>query len=132
MTNVTLENELRFHVTDAVGIASKLTDYIANQAKTNIKAMWAGAVDGKGYFSFITADNDAVKNSLKDTEFSDFMENQVVVARVPDQVGSCADLTKKIGDAGINIHFIYTTIFDNEPAIVLHTEDNQKALDLLS
>ncbi len=130
MSKVTLEKQLNFETANKTGVAGKLNSLIADQAKVNIKAEWAGVIDGKGFFGFITSDNQRVKDALQGSDFTKFEEQDMLVVRVPDQAGACAEITNKIAKAGVNIQCFYTTVFDNHPAVVLSTEDNQKAFAL--
>lgn len=129
MTNASIEKELRIQTPDSVGMAGKLTSYISGTG-TNIKSMWGGSWEHKGMFSFVTEDNEKVKNALSGSEFSDYSESDVLVVWVPDKKGTCSEVASKIGKAGININYFYTTIFDNKPAVILSTDDNQKAYGL--
>ncbi len=132
MTFATLEKEIQIETPNTVGTAGKLNGMIAQQANSDIKATWAGAMNGKGQFSIITEDPNRVKDVLKSSEFSNYHEGEVVVVRVDDQKGALANVTEKIGNAGLNISYMFTTIFDNEPAIVVSTDDNQKAFKLFN
>jgi len=67
---------------------------------------------------------------LKNSDFKTFKEQDVVVVRTTDTVGTCAEIASKVGSAGISINYLFTTIFDNDPAVVLSTENNQAALKL--
>ena len=132
MSNASLEKELKIITENTTGIAGKLTSLIANEANVNIKALWGGVLNGKGNFSIITDNNANVATTLKNSEFNNLQEGELLVVRVPNKIGSCANIASTIGSAGIDINFLFTTIFDNEPAVVLSTKNNQKALGLLS
>ena len=132
MTFATVEKELQIETPNTVGTAGKLNTMIAQQANSNIKATWAGAVNGKGLFSIIADDSSRVKDVLKSSEFSKLQEHEVVVIRVEDQQGAFAKVAEKIGSAGLNISHMFTTIFDNEPAIVVSTDNNNKTFELFN
>ncbi len=130
MTFATLEKELQIETPHTAGVAGKLHTLIAQKANSNIKATWAGIVEGKGLFSILTDDANRVKDVLKTSEFSKLKEQEVVVIRLEDQKGSLAKVVEKIGKAGLNISHMFTTIFDNKPVIVVSTDNNQKTFEL--
>ena len=57
MTFATLEKEIQIEPPNTVGTAGKLNTMIAQQANSNIKATWAGTVNGKGLFSMFLPDD---------------------------------------------------------------------------
>src|SRR3990172_7189170 len=122
MLFATMEKELKLNAPNKIGVVGKINSLIAKDAKTNIKAFWAGVEGNHGRLAFITNDNNKVKQVLKDTEFNQYQEDEVVVIRTKDQVGSAAEVTKKIADAGVNIQYICTTLFDGEPSIVVYSD----------
>jgi len=130
MANATLMKSIFIETTNEPGIASQLTSLIAEQANANILSLWGGVVNGKGNFFIFTDNNSGVLNALKDANLGHATEKELVLLKVPDQKGACYQVTDKIGNAGINIDMLYTTIFNKETALVLLTEDNQKTLKL--
>lgn len=130
MKNATLETEILIETPNEVGIAGHLFELIAKGANVNIKTMWAGVINGKGNFAIITDNNNKVEEVLKNSDFSNFKEEEVLVIRAPDKKGICAELSNKIAGAGININYIYTTVFGKDTAVVFSTDDNQQALTL--
>ena len=130
MKKATIENELLIETPNEVGMAGQLTTLISEQVNVNTKALCGRVVNGKGEFSIITGDNSKVADILKNSNFDNFREQNVLVVRTTDSIGTCAAITNKIATAGININYLFTTIFDKEPAVVLSTENNQEALHL--
>jgi len=132
MTNATLERQFFITTPNSVGTACRLTDVVSHQASANIRSFWGGEEGKQGRFFVITDDNSVVSKQLRDNGFDNFREEEVLVVRVPDQQGSCAQLTKQLADANLNINYLFTTIFDSKPAVIIHTDDNQKALGLFN
>lgn len=132
MWNATLENQFSIQTPNGVGTASRLADVIANQAKANIRALWGNEQGSLGQFYLITDDNQQVNDFLKNNGFERFTEDQVVVIRAADEPGSVAQIAQRLADANININYLYTTVFDNQPAVILHTQDNEKAYNLFA
>jgi len=132
MTKATIEKELFIQTPNEVGMAGQLSALISEQAHINIKFFSGRVVDDKGEFFVITGDNSKVVDALKGSNFSNFTEQDVLVIRTTDSIGTCADITNKIATAGIDINYLFTTIFDNDPAVVVSTNNNQEALNLFS
>jgi hypothetical protein len=131
MVKATLAKELYIETKDSIGIAAKVTKLVSSQAKANIRAAWAAAENGHGHFSLITDSNQKVLEALK-TDFPTTKELEVLVVDASNKMGEIADITSQISNANININYLYTTYFDNKPALILSTTDNKKALGLFS
>jgi len=132
MTNATLEREFWIETPNKPGIAGELTSLVSGAGNSNIKALMASVVNGKGHFTFIPENFSKVKEVLTQSGFNNFREDEVLVIRVPDHKGSASDVTNVIGKAGINIKYFWTTIFDNTPAVIVSTDNNQKAISLFN
>lgn len=131
MYKAMLTKEITVETPNTVGIAAKVTDVVAKQAKANIRAAWAAGENGKGHFSLITDNNGKVMDMLK-KDYPTTKEHEVLVLGVTNAMGEIADITNKISDANLNIHYLYTTWYDNKPAIVMSTDDNKKAYSLFT
>jgi hypothetical protein len=131
MLKATLTKEVTVETPNNVGVAAKLTGLVANQAKANIRAAWAEGVNGQGHFSLITDSNQKVIDALKG-EFPKIQEREVLVFDAKNAIGELAEVASKIGNANIDIDYIFTTFLDNKPAIVVYTKDNKKALALFN
>lgn len=129
MYKATLTKEISVETQNAKGIAAKLTNLISNQAKANIRSAWAAGTNGQGHFSLITDSNQKVLEALKN-DFPKSQEHEVLVFLVKDHIGDIAEITNVIGQAGINIDYLYTTYLDKQPAVVISTDDNKKAQTL--
>lgn len=128
---VSLEKEFFVETPNKPGIAYALTTPIKT-AQANLKWFYGEAQSGnKGHFYFIADKPQQVRTALQNTEFAKYQERDVLVARVSDEVGACWQLAEKLQKAGINIEYMQTTSYENHPAIVLSTQDNQKALKVL-
>lgn len=132
MTTATLEKQFFITTPNNVGTASQLADIVSRQAKADIRAIWGSEQGQQGQFYMITDDNSLVSNELRQNGFDDFREEEVLVVRTADQKGAYADLAKKLADANVNVNYLFTTIFDNQPAVIFQTDDNQKAWKLFN
>lgn len=132
MYNATLENQFWIHTANVIGAAGRLADVITNQANANIRTFWANENGQDGQFHVITDDNAQVAEFLKQNGFDQIDQEEVLVVRVADHHGSCAQVAQQLSDAGLNIEYLYTTTFDNHPALIVNTNDNQKAYQLFN
>lgn len=131
MYKATLTKEISVETANAKGIAAKLTQLVANQAKANIRSAWASGTNGTGHFSLITDSNTKVMEALK-KDFPKLQEQEVLVLNVKNHLGDIAEITTQISNADLNINYLYTTYFDNQPAVVVSTSDNKKAQGLFA
>jgi hypothetical protein len=129
MVKATLTKEITIETPNAAGIAANVTQLVSNQAKANIRAAWAAATDGHGYFSLITDSNQKAIDALK-KDYPKTKEDEVLVLNVKNAPGEIAQITDKLSQANLNINYLYTTYFDNQPALILSTDDNKKAYNL--
>lgn len=130
MKQAILEKGLFIETPAKVGVAGQLTDLISAKGHVDIKSLWAGELNGKGTFSVITEKNDKVVDVLKGSPFSSFKEEDVLVIPVKNEVGAFNNVVKRLGDAGINIKWIYTSLYGKEPVIILSTDNDVAALKL--
>ncbi len=131
MYKATLTKEISVETPNQVGVAAKLTQLIAGQAKANIRSAWAAGTNDHGHFSLITDNNQKAIEAIKG-EFPKLKENEVLVFLVKDHLGDLAGITSEISKADLDINFLYTTHLDNQPALVLSTSDNKKAQTLFN
>ena len=131
MEQVTLEKEFTLETPSQPGVASQLTSLLSEKAQCNIKALRGNTYSGKGHFSFIPENFSKAREVLKASPFSNFREEEVVVAYVKDQIGSAAEISSKLAKANININWLYTTAYNGQPAIVFSSDDNSRALQTI-
>lgn len=129
--SLSIQKELFVVTPNEVGTVAKVTSCLAD-AKVNIRAMWAGAVDGKGNFSILTENNRKALNMFKKAGVPKVVEREVVVVEVPNETGACWELAQKISDAGININYWYVTVDGPNAVVVLSTQDNSQVLSVLN
>lgn len=132
MYNATLENQFGIQTANVIGAAGRLADVITHQANANIRTFWGNESGQNGQFFVITDDNAQVAEFLQQNGFDNLNQDEVLVIRVADHHGSCAQVAQQLADAGLNIEYLYTTIFDNHPALIVNTSDNQKAFQLFN
>jgi len=132
MTSATLEKDLYVETSDKIGTASQLTSLLSDNGKYNLKAIWGSSWGGKGHFYFVPEDWSKAKEMLSSSEYSNYREEDVVVAYLDNKPDSISTATSKFKTAGININWFYTTTFNGKSAVVFSTSDNKKACDLFN
>ena len=132
MKTVFLEKDLCISAPNQPGIAWQLSHMLAEQAKTNLKFFWGNSTNSNGEFFIIPENFELAKDTLDASEYSNYQEDDVLVIKVDNKPGICAEMLDTIRTAGLNIKFVVTTIFDNKPAVVVKTDDNRKAYQLFT
>jgi hypothetical protein len=78
-------------------------------ANINIEGMCATTGGGKGEVHILVEDEAATREALEGAGMEVSGESDVLVIDVEDRPGTMAAVARKIGDAGANIEFAYTT-----------------------
>jgi len=128
MEQYTLEKGFYVETENKPGVASQLTSLFGKSGQ-NIKGIWGSSYDGKGHFAVITEDWSKARDALKSSPFSNFKEEEFVVAYVNDKAGSAAELATKLAKANINIKWFYSTYYNGKPALVFSSDNNSKAVE---
>jgi hypothetical protein len=114
---------------DRPGALAALSEALAKSA-INIVAIHATPCPNQGIVQFVTNNNDATVEALRDSEF-EYTTNEVLVLPLSHEPGALARLSGALGNAGININALYITMSGQ---LVLDTGDfkaaQRVALDL--
>ncbi len=114
-----------------IGTMGKVFKLIAEVA-VNVSAFCAYVQEDKGVFLLVTDDNAKVEDVLKAAGY-DTRSEEVVCVQVESKVGTAAEIGVKLGDAGIDIRYIYaTSAAAGESVAIFRTADNDKAIEVLS
>jgi hypothetical protein len=123
--------EIHFEMTNRVGLLSGVTGVLA-EAKVNIAAICAYEMEKKGYF-MLTVDSNAKARRALGTLGAKIEESDAVSVEVPNRVGELEKVARKIGDAGIDIEYIYATVGTGETATcIFKTADDKKAIKVIN
>lgn len=91
------------------------------RAGVSIEGGGAFAVDGRGIAHFLVADGEAARDALRGEGIEVVAVREVVAQRlnqaVPGQLGA---LTRRMGDAGVNIEVLYS---DHDHRLILVVDD---------
>ncbi|MDI6732762.1 MAG: hypothetical protein QME51_07515 [Planctomycetota bacterium] len=132
MAKVTKGTELWCTIPNRVGVVAGIT-HAVEQTGSNIiaTASWQSSSDSqKGYFKLLTTDKSKTAKAMKKIGY-DVKENKVLLLDLPNKPGAFYPISKKIADAGINIDYHYATTTGPKALVVLSTNDNTKALNVI-
>jgi hypothetical protein len=94
-------------------------------ANINIEGMCATTAGGRGEVHILVEDPEATREALVGAGIEVRTDRDVLVTEVEDRPGTMADVVRKLGDAGVNIEFAYTTF--GGVRLVLGVDDLEKA-----
>jgi hypothetical protein len=78
-------------------------------ANINIEGMCATTAGGKGEIHILVENPEATREALQGAGIEVSGDRDVLVVEVEDRPGTMAEVTRKLGDADVNIEFAYTT-----------------------
>ncbi len=123
--------QLSFMTEDKPGQLSVVTA-VLREAKVNISNICAYGMQGKATF-MLTADSNAKAKKTLARLGVEIKEYDVIEAEMPNKPGELQKIAKKLGEADINILYLYgTTSAGRSATCILATSDNAKALRLMN
>jgi hypothetical protein len=117
-------NDLSVILEDKPGTLADLGDATGG-ANINIEGMCATTSGGKGEIHILVEDPAATREALEGAGLEVSGDREVLVTDVEDRPGTMAAVTRRLGDAGVNIEFAYTTF--GGVRLVLGVDDLDKA-----
>lgn len=124
-----LAKEITVQAGNQIGTLAKVTAPL-KEAKVNIQAMCGWGEGNTGNILLLTDNNAQGIDALKKAGFAP-QEKEVVVANIPNRVGTLAEMAQKLSERGVNIQRCYITAAGPEALVVLSTADNKKAVAAL-
>jgi hypothetical protein len=122
---------LQLMMPDKPGQLSEVTTALA-KAKVNVGAICAYGMQGEATFMF-TADSNAKAKKALAPLGAEVKEYDVVAVEIPNKPGELQKVAKRIGDAGINIMYMYGTTVSSKPGIcIFATSDDAQAIKLIN
>jgi hypothetical protein len=94
-------------------------------ANINIEGMCATTAGGRGEVHILVEDPEATREALVGAGIELRTDRDVLVTEVEDRPGTMAEVARKLGAAGVNIEFAYTTF--GGVRLVLGVDDLDKA-----
>lgn len=123
--------QLTVWVQDRPGILGEVAVALGAK-KVNILALVASVVEGSGALRMVV-DKPAEAKEIFTQRGWKTTEEELVSFALPDQPGQLGSVSKKLGDAGINIHYAYTGAAQGatEASAYLAVSDVEAALKAL-
>ncbi len=121
--------QLSIFLPNQPGVLAKLTKLLMDKS-INIRAMSVADTADYGILRMIVDRTDECIDLLKRENYL-VSVIEVIAVEIPDKPGALHGIAKILGDNGINIEYLYSTILKDEAIIVLRVSDNEKATNLL-
>src|SRR5512144_627848 len=131
MTKATKVKQLQFMMSDRAGRLSEITAALAG-AKVNITNICAYGMEQEATFMLTVDSNAKAKKALAPLGVH-VKENDVVIVEMQNKPGELQKVAKKIGDAGINIIYMYgTSAGARSGNCIFATSDDARAIKLIN
>lgn len=123
--------QVTFTMPNRVGLLSEITQAVSG-ANVNILGIYAYEMAETAHFAMITDSVAKTKKALSSIGV-DASEEEVVSVEMPNKVGELKKVAQKLGEAGINIEYVYGTASSGRSSIcIFKTADNQKAVRVIN
>ena len=105
---------------------------VLTESHVNIRAIWTFDTPEFGILRLVVDDPAKAKESLTQKGFVTRV-NDVIGAELKDEKGNLNQMLRILADGEINVNYIYSFVIREEkaPVIVFHTDDFQKAEQVL-
>ena len=131
MTKAKKVKHLSFMMPDRAGLLSEVTTALSN-AKVNVNAVCAYGMQDEATFMLTTDSNAKAKKALSPLNV-EIKEFDVVAVEMTNKSGELQKVAKKLGDAGINISYLYgTTTSGKSATCIFATSDDANAIKLIN
>jgi hypothetical protein len=113
------------------GQLSRLCRVMA-QAKVNIRAISVSDSADISTIRLVASDPAAAKNALREAGLS-FVSQEVLVVELEDKPGALEEVAARLGDAGLNVLYIYGTgdVVGGKARLVIRVDDVNRARQAL-
>jgi hypothetical protein len=131
MAKAKKSKQLSFSMINRVGLLSEISTVITD-AKINMHAICAYAMDGEAYFMLVTENNVKAKKVLSKLGIAAGAED-VLSVEMQNKKGELQKIAKKIADAGIDVDYLYGTAGTGKTSTcVFKTADDNKAMRVIN
>ena len=129
MTTALIVDQLVIDAPAKVGLLAELTTALLGAGVTVTAIMGHDMAEGAEVVA-MTDDNERAAEALTKAGVRVRLE-PVVVMKMPDELGALNEAAQRIGDAGVNIHWVYATAPESgHVRVVFSTADNEKVVGL--
>ncbi|MBL7156775.1 MAG: hypothetical protein ISS92_01290 [Candidatus Omnitrophica bacterium] len=129
MANAKKVKEILATTENKVGKLAEFSSVITG-AGVNITAVSAYGMEGKAHFMAVTSDNAKAIKALSGKGY-EVKEEDVVELQLENKVGALEAMGKKLAGANIDLNYIYGSVSDGSSAIILSSNNNDKAIGVL-
>ena len=121
-----MPTDLEIVLTDQPGELARIGE-ATGQVGVNILGMCAFTGEGRGIIHLLVATEraDAARSALEQADVRLADQREVLLVDVEDRPGTLGELTRTLGEAGVNIELAYTTF--GGVKIVIATDDLESA-----
>lgn len=124
--------QISVFVPNKAGELAKVTG-ILMEASVNIRALTVSETSDYGILRMIVSNPDKAQEALQGIFLVD--QTDVIACEMKDEPGSLHEIASILGDAGVNIEYLYAFIGKSDQAILILRIENKmraKAIDVLS
>jgi hypothetical protein len=100
----------------------------AGQGGVNLEGMAAFTGDGRGVIHVLVEDAAKARAALEAADIRIADEREALVVDIQDQPGSLGELSRRLGEANVNIELAYTTFGGVKVVIVTDDMDAARAV----
>jgi len=106
---------------------------VLTQADVNIRGICVSDATDVSVIRVLVSDVPAAEQTLRQTGFA-FTTQQVLVVELDHRPGALEDVALRLGQAGVNLHYLYTSAngSENKAQLVLRVSDLETAGQILS
>ena len=116
--------EFRVTLTQRAGELARLADLLSN-ASIDLRSVAAISEGNKAHICLVVTDVAATRSVLEEARMQ-FEESEVLSELLEDDVGQIAELTAKLGNAGVNMKSLYILARDTPLVELGFTVDDAK------
>ena len=121
--------QISIFLTNQPGILSNFTKILMDN-RINMRAISVAETADYGILRLLVDKVDECVKILKNANYL-VSVNEVIAVDIPDKPGALHEIAKTLGDASINIEYLYSTLAKEKAIIVLRVDDNEKAVKIL-
>jgi len=106
---------------------------VLTQADVNIRAICVSDATDVSVIRILVSDTPAAEQMLREAGFA-FTSQDVLVVELDDRPGALEDMAIRLGQAGVNLHYLYATAngIEGKARVVLRVSDVETAGQILS
>ncbi len=91
-----------------------------------------GDTDGFGIYRVICSDTEKAYSVLRDKHINVTLTDVYAIRLAVNKVGAAAEIVELMTNSGVEIKYMYSFLYGGKGIIVLRTEDNTKADEVIS